>query len=105
MSKSKKPRLGDIWVKATYGDETRWYRIYEGTGDNLFQEDINDGYVDYLNFEFYNHLTDVRDDDYIDGGMILLKTLYQDMTPEEIIDQVKNYDDLETIEVIEIEMS
>ena len=50
--------------------------LTEGTGDNFFQEDIDEGYVDYINYsfgvfeqnEFYEE----------DGGMFMVKTLIRD---------------------------
>lgn len=45
-------------------------RISEGDGCNLSQEDIDNGYVDYLYYDIFDpqNLQDVED-----GGMILLK--------------------------------
>lgn len=50
----------------------------EGTGDNLLPEDIEAGYVDYVNYTVY----DISDLDYVrevDGGMILLKKPYSEV--------------------------
>lgn len=45
-------------------------RISEGDGCNLSQEDIDNGYVDYLYYDVFDpqNLQDVED-----GGMVLLK--------------------------------
>lgn len=66
----------------------RIVRIWEGTGDNLFDEDVEAGYVDYINYEIYNNIKAIYDNDYYDGGMILLKQLYQDLSVKEILDFV-----------------
>ena len=45
-------------------------RISEGNGCNLTNEDIDDGYVDYLYYDIF----DAQDfQDVEDGGMVLLK--------------------------------
>ena len=73
------------------------FHVYEGTGDNLLQEDIDEGYVDYLNYDYYGSIEDIAEDSPIDGGMILLKKLYQDMTFEEIIQQVNDFEDADLV--------
>lgn len=45
--------------------------INEGTGDNLLKEDIEEGYVDYLNYYVYTVEDGVIEED--DGGMIMYK--------------------------------
>lgn len=50
-------------------------RIAEGTGDNLLNEDIEDGYVDYLCYEQYELDADMP---YICGGQILLTDMFRD---------------------------
>ncbi len=50
------------------------YRISEGEGVNLLVEDREAGYVDYI---YYDQLD--KDGNEIDGGLLLLKKLYQDM--------------------------
>jgi len=45
-------------------------RISEGDGCNLSQEDINNGYVDYLYYDVFDP-QDIQDVE--DGGMILLE--------------------------------
>ena len=44
-------------------------RIAEGTGDNLLEEDIDAGYVDYIYYDQYILDADMPN---VDGGMILL---------------------------------
>ena len=48
------------------------YRIAEGTGDNLSEEDIANGYVDYWNTEYYSL-------DTCDGGMWLETQMISDI--------------------------
>jgi len=50
-------------------------RISEGTGDNLIYEEIEEGYIDYLNYEQYD-LEDGMPE--FDGGMIMLKELVRE---------------------------
>jgi hypothetical protein len=50
-------------------------RIDEGSGDNLTDDDIDQGYVDYIYYEVYNVQQDFPE---IDGGMIMLKELFQE---------------------------
>lgn len=50
-------------------------RIDEGSGDNLTDDDIAQGYVDYIYYEVYNVQQDFPE---IDGGMIMLKELFQE---------------------------
>lgn len=65
------------------------YRIAEGSGDALFGEDIEDGYIDYI---YYDILEDATDEDsVIDGGCILLKKNYVDLTIKEIIQKVLDF--------------
>ena len=71
------------------------YHIREGTGDNLQEEDIDDGYVDYIYYDYYASLLDLKEDSAYDGGMILLKKLYKDMTIAEIISKVEEFEDVE----------
>lgn len=63
----------------------RIFKISEGTGDNLLDEDVANGYVDYINYDYYDTLNDLADGNSHDGGMVLLKKNYADMTLEEIL--------------------
>lgn len=65
--------------------------IEEGTGDNLWDEDIEKGYVDYINWELFTVKMDYglplfRE---WDVGMILTKDYVQDMTVEKVCDLVR----------------
>lgn len=51
----------------------------EGSGDNLTDDDIEQGYVDYIYYEVYNVQQDFPE---IDGGMIMLKELFQELFQE-----------------------
>lgn len=67
--------------------------ITEGTGDNLFQEDIDAGYVDYVNYETYKTLEQARnnDDTYAsDGGMVYLKEAYQTLVVKEVLSALED---------------
>jgi hypothetical protein len=50
-------------------------RISEGTGDNLLEEDVADGFVDYIYYEKYDLGYDISE---VDGGQIMLTELFQD---------------------------
>lgn len=73
-------------------DETATYLfiIEEGTGDNLLDEDFDDGYVDYVNWTMHRMALDddipvfVEDD----GGMVLSKEYVCDRTVESICKDV-----------------
>jgi hypothetical protein len=49
-------------------------KIAEGSGDNLLDEDIDAGYVDYIYYEQYVLDPDMRE---YDGGMVMLHELFQ----------------------------
>lgn len=55
--------------------EQQIVKISEGTGDNLLQEDIDAGYVDYIYYEQYSREADFPE---VDGGMIMLTELFRD---------------------------
>lgn len=50
-------------------------RIDEGSGDNLTDDDIAQGYVDYIYYEIYNVQQDLPE---VDGGMIMLTEWFQE---------------------------
>lgn len=50
-------------------------KISEGSGDNLLDEDIDAGYVDYIYYEQYVMDPDMRE---TDGGMVMLTELFQE---------------------------
>ena len=65
--------------------------IEEGTGDNLWDEDVDDGYVDYINWQMYAVKVDYDIPTFVewDGGMILTRDYVQNMTVEEICNLVR----------------
>ena len=97
MAKRKEIDKLDFWAR---NEEGRYYHICEGTGDNLLQEDIEEGYIDYIYYEIFDNLNNVKEGVEDDGGMVLLKTYYQDMTLDEIIREVQELEDVE-LEAIE----
>ena len=50
-------------------------RIAEGSGDNLLQEDIENGYVDYIYYAQHELSADMPE---VDGGMVLLEEPLRD---------------------------
>ena len=49
-------------------------RISEGSGDNLTDDDLDQGYVDYIYYETHSLEQDLPE---VDGGMIMLKQLFK----------------------------
>ena len=49
-------------------------RIDEGSGDNLTDDDIAQGYIDYIYYEVYNVQQDLPE---VDGGMVMLTELFK----------------------------
>ncbi len=71
-----KDNYDDIYIYVPESND-KGYIIYisEGTGDNLLDEDIEEGYVDYINYQIYMFDNGIEEDD---GGMIMLKELFRD---------------------------
>lgn len=88
----------DFWA---IDEKQRYYHICEGTGDNLLGEDREEGYIDYIYYEIFLSLEDVYEHDEYDGGMVLLKKYYQDMTLGEILMEVHDMERLQTLIAIE----
>lgn len=63
--------------------------VSEGTGDNLLEEDIKQGYVDYIDSTIYKQEGSELVE--IDGGEIMLSKLYKDMTRREIARTVLDF--------------
>ena len=55
--------------------EQQIIRISEGSGDNLLDEDIEAGYVDYIYYEQHSREIDFPE---VDGGQIMLTELFQE---------------------------
>lgn len=51
-------------------------KISEGSGDNLLDEDMDAGYVDYIYYEQYVMDPHMRE---TDGGMVMLTELFQEL--------------------------
>lgn len=98
MLNTKSVEKSDFWAKDR--ENGYWYHITEGTGDSLLQEDIDNGYVDYIYYDYYESLNDVVENSAFDGGMILLERLYQDMRIDEIVKQVQDFENI-TLDIVE----
>lgn len=70
-------------------DTEKLITIVEGTGDNLTDEDIKDGYTDYVMTSIYR----VEDEDIIleDGGQMLSQTPIKDLEEDELVRRVLDY--------------
>lgn len=73
-------------------DTERLITIVEGTGDNLTDEDIKDGYIDYVMTSIYR----VEGEEIIleDGGQMLSQTPIEDLEEDELVRRVLDYWDL-----------
>ncbi len=71
-------------------------RIAEGSGDNLDKEDRALGYIDYIDYGVYRTIKQLQEDENEDGGMVLLKEYYSDLTEQEIIERVLEEADVGT---------
>lgn len=70
-------------------DTEKLITIVEGTGDNLTDEDIKDGYTDYVMTSVYR----VEGEDIVleDGGQMLSKTPIADLEEDELVRRVLDY--------------
>lgn len=70
-------------------DTEKLITIVEGTGDNLTNEDIKDGFVDYVMTSIYR----VEGEDIIleDGGQMLSQTPIEDLEEDELVKRVLDY--------------
>ena len=70
-------------------DTERLITIVEGTGDNLTEEDIKDGYIDYVMTSIYR--VDGEDITLEDGGQMLSQTPIKDLEEDELVKRVLDY--------------
>lgn len=70
-------------------DTEKLITIVEGTGDNLTEEDIKDGYTDYVMTSIYR--VDGEDIVLEDGGQMLSKTPIADLEEDELVRRVLDY--------------
>lgn len=70
-------------------DTEKLITIVEGTGDNLTDEDIKDGYTDYVMTSVYR----VEGEDIVleDGGQMLSQTPIEDLEEDELVKRVLDY--------------
>lgn len=70
-------------------DTEKLITIVEGTGDNLTDEDIKDGYTDYVMTSIYR----VEGEDIVleDGGQMLSQTPIVDLEEDELVKRVLDY--------------
>lgn len=70
-------------------DTEKLITIVEGTGDNLTDEDIKDGYIDYVMTSIYR--VDGEDIVLEDGGQMLSQTPIKDLEEDELVRRVLDY--------------
>lgn len=70
-------------------DTEKLITIVEGTGDNLTDEDIKDGYTDYVMTSVYR--VDGEEIVLEDGGQMLSQTPIKDLEEEELVRRVLDY--------------
>lgn len=70
-------------------DTEKLITIVEGTGDNLTDEDIKDGYIDYVMTSVYR----VEGEEIVleDGGQMLSQTPIKDLEEDELVRRVLDY--------------
>lgn len=70
-------------------DTEKLITIVEGTGDNLTDEDIKDGYTDYVMTSVYR----VEGEDIVleDSGQMLSQTPIEDLEEDELVRRVLDY--------------
>ena len=70
-------------------DTEKLITIVEGTGDNLTDEDIEDGYINYVMTSVYR----VEGEDIVleDGGQMLSQTPIEDLEEDELVRRVLDY--------------
>ena len=70
-------------------DTEKLITIVEGTGDNLTDEDIKDGYIDYVMTNIYH----MEGDEIVleDGGQMLSRTHIEDLEEDELVRRVLDY--------------
>lgn len=70
-------------------DTERLITIVEGSGDNLTEEDIKDGFVDYVMTSIYK--VDGEDITLEDAGQMLSQTPIADLEEDELVSRVLDY--------------
>ena len=70
-------------------DTEKLITIVAGTGDNLTDEDIKDGYIDYVMTSVYH----MEGDEIVleDGGQMLSQTPIEDLEEEDLVNRVLDY--------------
>lgn len=76
-------------IEMLFIDDDYIYSAAEGTGDNLLDEDVAEGYVDYIMVNMYKQEGAYLEE--VDGGQLMLKKLVRDMTEEEIEQAIKGF--------------
>ena len=90
-------------VKLYFPETEEFILAVEGTGDNLLDGDIAQGYKDYIMATIYR--AEGSEFVELDGGQIMSKKLISDMTDDEFVAKVLRYwyrdlDDLSDYEVL-----
>ena len=70
-------------------DTEKLITIVEGAGDNLTEEDIKDGYIDYVMTSIYK--VDGEDITLEDAGQMLSQTPIEDLEEDELVSRVLDY--------------
>lgn len=70
-------------------DTEKLITIVEGSGDNLTDEDIKDGYIDYVMTSIYR--VDGEDIELEDGGQMLSQTPINELEEDELVSRVLDY--------------
>ena len=80
---------GDVMLM--FPEERALVVCSEGTGDNLLDEDMEEGYVDYVNLTRYSISLDCGDPELVevDGGMAMFREYVTDLSDDELVEALK----------------
>lgn len=110
----------DFWFYAEEIEDKKGnptvFHVQEGTGDNLLEEDIEEGFTDYIYYDTFNGKITYRmidaygsgddadklDNMESDGGMVLLYNPYRDLTVQQICWKVLNIFGVENPEILTV---
>lgn len=90
-----KPSREDFFIMTTRND---LFHIMKGTGGNLLEEDIEEGFVDYICYDRYKKKG--NDLYFVDGGMAYIKEPYESLSADEAALIVLGLEDLERVAFI-----
>ena len=82
-----------IYLPQVKPENGNFIHIQEGSGDALTKNNIDDGYIDYIDYTRFS-LAGPEEISYKDGGQCLISEMYIDLSEEDIIQTVLNFENL-----------